>query len=270
MRRLSRHRRALWTPLALGGLAAGVVAAQPAPPPADAPAEAPPSAAPGQPGATVEAPPPGDAPAAAPIVTPPVKDEEVAPAPAPKAQVAEKPVVAPIRRARYDTAILQALDKVTAETLRFEAPVGRPVRWKGLVFTVRACERSAPDEPVEDSIAYMTIDSQPRPQPGKAAPPSRQAFKGWMYAASPSLNPVEHATYDAWVISCRQTRPLTPATAVTPPPAVAPEPEPAPKAVPAPKAAPPAKVEPRATPAPEVEPAPEAAPSPSEPAASKL
>ena len=42
------------------------------------------------------------------------------------------------------------LDKVTAETLRFEAPVGKPIRYKTLVFTVKACERSAPDEALED------------------------------------------------------------------------------------------------------------------------
>ena len=95
----------------------------------------------------------------------PAKD--VAPAAPPKEQVAEKPAAAPIRRARYDVAVLQALDKVTAETLRFEARVGAPVRWKGLVFTVSACERSAPDEPIEDAIAYVTIDAQPRAQPGR-------------------------------------------------------------------------------------------------------
>ena len=85
--------------------------------------------------------------------------------------MAEKPVETVVRRARYNVAVLQALDKVTAETLRFEAAVGRPVRWKGLVFTVRACERSAPNEPIEDSIVYLTIDSQPRPQPGRPSPP---------------------------------------------------------------------------------------------------
>src|SRR6185436_14822419 len=107
---------------------------------------------------------------------------------------------------------LQALDKVTAETLRFEAKVGVPVRWKGLIFTVRACERAAPDEPVDDSIVYLTIDAQPRPQPGRLTPPPKQAFKGWMYASSPGLNPMQHATYDAWAISCRASAPRVVAT----------------------------------------------------------
>ena len=81
------------------------------------------------------------------------------------------------------------------------------------MFTVRACERSAPNEPIEDSIIYLTIDSQPRPQPGRLSPPPREAFKGWMFASSPGLNPVQHATYDAWAISCRTNAPLIPVVA---------------------------------------------------------
>jgi hypothetical protein len=185
-----------------------------------------------------------------PISAPPVQATEVAPAAPPKAQVAEKPEETRTKRARYDVAILQALDKVTAESMRFEAEVGKPVRYKNLIFTVKACERAAPDEAMDDSIAYLVIDSQPVAAPGKPAPPPRQAFKGWMYASSPGLNPLEHPVYDAWVITCRAAQPLVaaaPAPAVAPPPkppAVAPKPPPEPEA---PVIAPP--------PAPEPEPA---------------
>lgn len=163
-------------------------AAAPAAPVAPAPEEAPPT--------TVPTP--------APVVAPPMESAEVEAAPKPAAPA--KPA-GPARRARYDVAVIQALDKVTAEGLRFEAAVGKPVRFKNLVFTVRACERSMPDEQVEDAIAYLTIESQPRPAPGKPTPPARQAFRGWMYASSPGLNPLEHPVYDAWLISCRAKAP---------------------------------------------------------------
>ncbi len=226
----------------IAAVLAGVVWAQPSPPPSSVPSEAPaPRSAVAEeaPPATVAAPPTL-------AVSPPVDAKDISPATAPKAQVSEKPAATVVRRARYEIAVLQALDKVTAETLRFEAAVGRPVRWKGLVFTVRACERSAPDEAIEDSAAYLSIESQPRPQPGRPSPPPRQAFKGWMYAASPGLNPLQHATYDAWVISCRTNVPpparpsvakpvskpvpvakpgaLVPTVAVPPPPPSAPTP----------------------------------------------
>jgi hypothetical protein len=204
-----RHTRShlLWSAgfgVVAAALLAGVVTAQPTAPVPPAAAEAP--AAP-EPAAPAEEAPPLKIAPPEPIVAPPVKAEEVAPAPPPKEQVAEKPVEEPMRRRNYGVAVLQALDKVTAETLRFEAPVGKPVRWKGLIFTVRACERSAPDEAIDDAIVYVTIDAQPRPQRGRPTPPAREAFKGWMFASSPGLNPLEHPTYDAWAISCRAAAP---------------------------------------------------------------
>lgn len=194
----------------LSGLAAmglaGLVAAQ-----TTAPAPAVTPSAP----ATEEAPPEVVAPPA-PVVAPPMQASEVAPAIPPKAQVVEKPAEGVIKRARYDVAILQALDKVTAETVRFEAAVGQPVRYKTLVFTVKACEQTAPDEPLEDSIVYLTIDSQPKPTPGRPTPATRQVFKGWMYASSPGLDPLEHPVYDAWLITCRAAAPVKPAGPAAP------------------------------------------------------
>lgn len=265
------HLRRAGLGVAVGALlVAGIVDAQPTAPTAPTAPEA--ATAPAGPAA--EEAPPATVAAPAPVAAAPVDAKDVAPAAAPKEQVAEKPVEAPIRRNRYDIAIVQALDKVTAETLRFEARVNTPVRWKGLVFTVRACERSAPDEPIEDAIVYLTIDAQPRPQPGRPTPAPKQAFKGWMFAASPGLNAVEHPTYDAWAISCRASAPVVAAAAAAPP-AAAPTPKVAtdePKvldlppakaapavvtAAPAPKATPPSAP----TPAPKVEPAPKVDPA---------
>ncbi len=227
--------------LGLGALAASIVSAQPAPQ-GPQPAPTAPVAPVAQPAPTETAPP---AAAATPPLPPPLQSEDVKPvAAAPKAPVVPEKPAPPMVRSRHDIAVLQALDKVTAETLRFEARVGVPVRWKGLIFTVRACEQTAPDEPVDDSIVYVTIDAQPRSQPGRLTPPPKQAFKGWMYAASPALNPMQHATYDAWAISCRASAPVV-AAAPRPPPARPPaapkvlELPPA-KAAPAPKAAEPA------------------------------
>lgn len=196
---------------AIGLALAGVASAQPtAPTPAQPKAAPAPKAAP-----VAEEPPPANVTAPPPVVSQPVTPVPIVPLPdpkpAPRAKAAEAKPVEPLKRVRAGSAIVQALDKVTAETLRFEAAVGRPVRWKGLIFTVRACERSAPDEAIDDSVAYLSIDSQPRAQPGRATPPAREAFRGWMYASSPGLHPMGHATYDAWVISCRAASPARPA-----------------------------------------------------------
>lgn len=111
--------------------------------------------------------------------------------------------IVPDKRVRYGSAIVQVLDKVTADTVRFEAPIGKPRRYKGMVFTVKACETSALDEPMSDVMAYMEVRTSPTPAANGTVPKPKQVFQGWVYASTPGLNPMEHAVYDAWVVSCR-------------------------------------------------------------------
>ena len=118
-------------------------------------------------------------------------------------EAATAPTATPGRRQRRRVAIIEAVDKITAETMRFEVEVGgRPVRFqKTLIFTVRACESSAPDELVEDSIAYLEVSLQPRGVLQAADP--RQIFRGWMFASAPAVSGLQHPIYDAWVVGCR-------------------------------------------------------------------
>lgn len=198
------------TGLALAGAAGLVQAQQQQTPPAPAQVAPPPVTPPPTTPVSPETEEPPVAPnAPAPNLTPaPVTAEKPAAETAkPKSQTVEKPVE-PMRRARAGGAIIQAIDKITAETLRFEAPIGQPIRYKSLVITVRACETTAADEDSPDSAAYMTIDSQPRPATGRAPPPAKQVFKGWMFASSPGINPLQHPVYDAWLIACRTSGPV--------------------------------------------------------------
>lgn len=172
----------------------------PSPPSSQAPA----SPAPGSP-STVPTAAPG---APVVIVTPEAEiaavQEEAPPeaaAEAPKVEAA--PVATPGRRQRRPVAVIHAIDKVTAESMLFEVEVGgRPVRFnKTLIFSVRACEVSAPDELTEDAIAYLEVGVQPR---GVAVPAeARQIFKGWMFASSPAISGLQHPIYDAWVVGCK-------------------------------------------------------------------
>ncbi len=120
-----------------------------------------------------------------------------------KAEVRGEPSTTPGRRQRRRVAIVEAVDKITAERMRFEVEVGgRPVRFqRTLIFTARACEVSASDELVGDSIAYLEVSLQPRGVVQTAAP--RQIFRGWMFASAPAVNGLQHPIYDAWVVGCR-------------------------------------------------------------------
>ena len=117
--------------------------------------------------------------------------------------------VDPAKRPRYAIAVLQALDKVSAETIRFEAPINQPIRYKSLIFIVRACETTAPDEPVRDAIAHVEIISQPKGPEDQAPPPAKRVFRGWMFANAPGLNLFQHPVYDAWLIACKTAAPST-------------------------------------------------------------
>ncbi|HRH21408.1 MAG TPA: DUF2155 domain-containing protein [Brevundimonas sp.] len=188
---------------------AGLATATPAPVPAADPIVIP---QPSQPATT---------PLTADTVTPPddgdptegLPEEEVEAAAVPNVQLAGGipvgrpfPEMAdPLPRPRQGVAIIQALDKVTAVSIRFAVPVGQQRRWRGLVFRVRACETTATDEPMRDSVAYLEIFSQPRARDGAVDP--RRVFQGWVFASSPALSGLEHPLYDAWVISCQAEAP---------------------------------------------------------------
>ena len=142
-------------------------------------------------------------PAPTPAVTVEQKAEETAEEETPVVTEARpEPSTTPGRRQRRRVAIVEAVDKITAERMRFEVEVGgRPVRFqRSLIFTARACEVSASDEQVEDSIAYLEVSLQPR---GSQSADPRQIFRGWMFASSPAVSGLQHPIYDAWVVGCK-------------------------------------------------------------------
>lgn len=109
----------------------------------------------------------------------------------------------PPPRQRRRVAVVQAVDKVTAESIRFEVEVGgRPVAFKReLIFRVRACEVSAEEERDQEAAGYLEISLQPRGVITGAEP--RQLFRGWMFSSSPGIGVLEHPVYDAWLVDCR-------------------------------------------------------------------
>jgi hypothetical protein len=109
----------------------------------------------------------------------------------------------PTPRQRRRVAIVEAIDKITAESMRFEVEVGgRPVRFnQSLIFTARACEVAADNELVADSVAYLEVTLQPR---GTVRGEPRQIFRGWMFASTPALSGLQHPIYDAWVVGCKE------------------------------------------------------------------
>jgi hypothetical protein len=90
---------------------------------------------------------------------------------------------------------LQGLDKVTARTQRFYAPVGEGTRFGTLDIKVGDCLVNTPDAPT-DSAAYLTITDH---KPGQ---PEQKLFAGWMFASTPALSAMDDGVYDVRVLAC--------------------------------------------------------------------
>jgi hypothetical protein len=104
------------------------------------------------------------------------------------------------QRIANPTAAFSGLDKITGRIFPFEAAIGETVQFGALQVTPRACYTRPPTEPQNTTgfveVDEITLDSK-----------VRRIFSGWMFAASPGLNAVEHAIYDVWLVDCKQSAP---------------------------------------------------------------
>jgi hypothetical protein len=107
-------------------------------------------------------------------------------------------------------AIMQGLDKITARVSRFEAPVGKPVKFGSLSVLVRDCQKSAPEDRPENA-AFIEI-GETKPGEGKV-----QLFSGWMFSSSPALSALDHPVYDVNLLECKAASAAAPAPTPSPP-----------------------------------------------------
>ena len=125
------------------------------------------------------------------------------------------------------TAVFSGLDKITGRIISFDVAINETVRFGALEVTPRACYSRPPTEaPTTDGfieVDELTLQGE-----------IKRIFSGWMFAASPGLNAVEHPIYDVWLTDCKGAP--QPAVAEAPP-APAP-PQRAPQRAQQPRAAP--------------------------------
>lgn len=94
-----------------------------------------------------------------------------------------------------DTALLQGLKKVSAESSNLAAPIDTPVKFGTLTITVKKCMHSAPDERPENAALMLIEDNKP-------GQPTSTVFSGWMFSSSPAISALEHPVYDITVLEC--------------------------------------------------------------------
>ena len=111
-----------------------------------------------------------------------------------------------------DSAVLRALDKVTATTQDFNVPVGDTLKYGSLEISVRHCEKRPPEETPEVFVfmqvrepgreAVETEEEQESDDEMEIVSDPEKLFSGWMFASSPALSSLEHPVYDIWVLDC--------------------------------------------------------------------
>lgn len=107
------------------------------------------------------------------------------------------------------TAVVAALDKRLGTTAEFTLKPGERFTFGRLSGVLRTCERTQPFERTQ-SAAFVQLVEQPAAAQGQAAPKPVLVFSGWLFAESPSLNPVMHPVYDVWLKSCTMRFPEGP------------------------------------------------------------
>jgi hypothetical protein len=145
--------------------------------------------------ATAAVPPPGQRPALPQRGTAPPSST----APQPNDEVIVEP---PPHKIANPTAVFSGLDKITGRIISFDVAINETVRFGALEVTPRACYTRPPTEaPATDGfieVDELTLQGE-----------LKRIFNGWMFAASPGLNAVEHAIYDVWLVDCKQGPPDT-------------------------------------------------------------
>ena len=104
------------------------------------------------------------------------------------------------------TAVLRALDKVTARVEEIEVQTEKPYKFGTIFITVHSCRTTTPEETPE-SAAFMEMTEF------KSGQTEATVFKGWMFASSPALSAMEHPVYDVWLIGCKAPPEVAPAPA---------------------------------------------------------
>ena len=92
--------------------------------------------------------------------------------------------------------MFSGLDKITGRIISFDVAINETVRFGALEVTPRACYTRPPTEaPTTDGfieVDELTLQGE-----------IKRIFTGWMFAASPGLNAVEHPIYDVWLTDCK-------------------------------------------------------------------
>jgi len=95
-------------------------------------------------------------------------------------------------------AVFSGLDKITGRTTSFDVYIDETVQFGALQVTPKVCY-SRDDTEAQKISGFVEVDEITLDRK------IRRIFTGWMFAASPGLNAVDHPVYDVWLTGCKQS-----------------------------------------------------------------
>ena len=119
------------------------------------------------------------------------------------AAIAVLPSTAHAERIANKVAVFSGIDKITGRITTFDVYVNETVQFGALQVTPKVCY-SRDESEAQKIDAFVEVDEITLDRK------IRRIFAGWMFAASPALNAVEHAIYDVWLKECKQTSDVPP------------------------------------------------------------
>lgn len=93
-------------------------------------------------------------------------------------------------------AVFAGIDKITGRITTFDVYIDETVQYGALQVTPKVCY-SRDDTEVQMIDGFVEVEEITLDRK------IRRIFTGWMFAASPGLNAVEHPIYDIWLTGCK-------------------------------------------------------------------
>lgn len=97
-----------------------------------------------------------------------------------------------------NTALMQAMDKVTGRVNKITVPVNSEVTFGDFSLVLRACKKR-PAEETPENFAFLDVSDK------SFGTDEYNIFRGWMLSSTPGINAIEHPIYDVWLLECIDT-----------------------------------------------------------------
>ncbi len=99
---------------------------------------------------------------------------------------------------KADIVVIQALNKITAKTYKYEVKIGDEITFERLIIEPLFCWKSSPDAIPENKVLLKITEN-------KLDKTQDTIFYGWMFSSSPGISSLEHPMYDITIVDCLKT-----------------------------------------------------------------